>query len=329
MKKRNYNLVFIRFLAIIIVMFGHSIIIYDSNWGLYTSIYSSNLLVFIKHIINYIQMPIWFGLSGYLYYFSIKKKEHFKVVFLKKLKKLIIPFFMIGLFYFMPIRYIINYENFVNNSLTYNIWHNLILGFDNGHLWFLPTLFFIFLIFFFDKVNNKCLDFITFIILLFFNMMSYKFSTYLLNISFYSLFFFIGILFNKYNLKASNRVYYLFILLIILIVYNILSSNNILNLNSIPNLNSIILTLVQVISLIVIFKIDYTKLAKINIINSISENSYGMYLFHSPIIYFTFKYLPNINPLFVIFINFIIFGFISYFLTHIIRKTKLKFIIGE
>ena len=321
MKKINFNLVFIRFLAIIIVMFGHSIIIYDSNWGIYTSVNSSNILVFLKHIINYIQMPIWFSLSGFLYYFSIKKKNPFKFVLWNKFKKLIIPFFIVGLFYFIPIRYIISNQNFINNSLTYNIYHNLILGFDNGHLWFLPTLFLMFLLFYFYKVNNKFIDIFTFFILVVLNIMSHKlsiyFSTYLINVFVYSVFFFIGILFNKYNIKNTYNPYCLLIIFVILIIYNIFNSN------------AIILLFIQLFVLIILFKIDFAKLTDIKIINNISNNSYGMYLFHSPLIYFTFKYLPNIPPLFMIIINFFIFGFISYLIPTILRKTKLKFIIGE
>ncbi|MBR6949300.1 MAG: hypothetical protein IKH54_03845, partial [Bacilli bacterium] len=93
--------------------------------------------------------------------------------------------------------------------------------------------------------------------------------------------------------------------------------------------NNLILLLVQVISLILLFKVDFTKLGKLKIINNISNNSYGMYLFHSPLVYLTFKFLPNINPILMIIINFIVFGSISYLITYLIRKTKFKFIIGE
>ena len=54
-----------------------------------------------------------------------------------------------------------------------------------------------------------------------------------------------------------------------------------------------------------------------------------MYLFHSPLVYLTFKFLPNISPILMIIINFIVFGSISYIITYLIRKTKFKFIIGE
>lgn len=66
-----------------------------------------------------------------------------------------------------------------------------------------------------------------------------------------------------------------------------------------------------------------------NICSKISQNSFGIYLIHSPLVYFTFKYFSNESPFLVIFINFIIFGLVSFFVTEIIRKLKLGFIIGE
>ena len=317
MKKINYNIVFIRFLAILIVMFGHSIIIYDSNWGLFTTTVNSNTLVFIKHIINIIQMPIWFAMAGYLYYFSLKKNKNILSVFKDKFKKLLLPFLIIGLMYLIPIRYLVSYFNYVDHSIIYNIIHNLILGFDNGHLWYLPTLFIIFLIFNFYKDNNKYIDIVIFILLIYLNIISNHFPTYLYYVSFYLIFFYLGILFNKYNLISNLKTYYSIIIILILIIYNLFINN------------SLILLLVQFISLILLFKIDFTKLGKLKIINCISNNSYGMYLFHSPLVYLTFKFLPNISPILMIIINFIVFGSISYIITYLIRKTKFKFIIGE
>ena len=317
MKKINYNIVFIRFLAILIVMFGHSIIIYDSNWGLFTTTVNSNTLVFIKHIINIIQMPIWFAMAGYLYYFSLKKNKNILSVFKDKFKKLLLPFLIIGLMYLIPIRYLVSYSNYVDHSIIYNIIHNLILGFDNGHLWYLPTLFIIFLIFNFYKDNNRYIDIVIFILLIYLNIISNHFPTYLYYVSFYLIFFYLGILFNKYNLISNLKTYYSIIIILILIIYNLFINN------------SLILLLVQFISLILLFKIDFTKLGKLKIINCISNNSYGMYLFHSPLVYLTFKFLPNISPILMIIINFIVFGSISYIITYLIRKTKFKFIIGE
>lgn len=57
----------LRAIAIFLVVFGHSIIIYSSEWNLY---YTQNTCVFfdyLKRVINLIQMPIFFAISGFLF----------------------------------------------------------------------------------------------------------------------------------------------------------------------------------------------------------------------------------------------------------------------
>ena len=80
--------------------------------------------------------------------------------------------------------------------------------------------------------------------------------------------------------------------------------------------------------LMLIYKLSY-KIKTNKIISYISYNSFGIYLFHSPLIYITFSTFANSNPIIVIFINFIFFSILSIFLTEFIRITKIKFIIGE
>ena len=215
MKKVNYNIVFLRFLAIVIVMFGHSIIIYDPNWNLFSSVYAPNSLIETKQVINIIQMPIWFSIAGFLFY-KVKQKEFFAIL-KSKFKKLIIPFLIIGLLYLLPIRYLVHYQNYINNSLLYNIFHNIILGFDNGHLWYLPTLFFIFLLFSKYSKKNKYISMLIFIILIVLNIYSNHFNYYLSHICYYSLFFYIGIIIKQYNLSHSYSCYYGLLIIIILV----------------------------------------------------------------------------------------------------------------
>ena len=93
MKNKNNNIVVLRFIAIILVTFGHAIVIYDPAWGFLHSNYSSSLLVYIKHIINIIQMPLFFSISGYLFYNTINKQSRLKMI-IKKFKRLMIPFFI-------------------------------------------------------------------------------------------------------------------------------------------------------------------------------------------------------------------------------------------
>lgn len=319
-KKTNYNIVFLRFLAIIIVVFGHSIIIYDSSWGLYTSNFSSDFLAFVKQIINIVQMPLWFSISGFLFY--SKKKKHFFEFLSKKIKKLIIPFLIFGLFYLIPIRYIIHYNNYICHSILYNVFYNFLLGFDNGHLWYLPTLFIIMIlsIFLYMK-HNKVFDIFLFLLFFIFNLLSYHFKTYFFHVFYYFIFFYIGYCLHKYNIHPKKRIWILVPYLVIAIIFK---------LNHLPNiLNNIFILILQIIFVVVIFNIDFKNLGSLSFISNIASQSFGIYLFHSPLIYITFSKYPNLSPFLMVFINFVLFGGLSFLLTKIIRSSKLKWIVGE
>jgi surface polysaccharide O-acyltransferase-like enzyme len=61
----------------------------------------------------------------------------------------------------------------------------------------------------------------------------------------------------------------------------------------------------------------------------IDKNSFGIYLFHSPLVYITYSTIPNQLPIIVCFVNFCIFGTLACLLTIGMRRFKLKRLIGE
>lgn len=81
--------------------------------------------------------------------------------------------------------------------------------------------------------------------------------------------------------------------------------------------------------ILIIYRLDFKSIGDNSILNKISNCSFGIYLFHSPMIYITCTYWNDLNPIFVLLINFIIFGFMAFLLTMIIKSSRLKFIIGE
>ena len=66
-----------------------------------------------------------------------------------------------------------------------------------------------------------------------------------------------------------------------------------------------------------------------SVVEKLDRNSFGIYLFHSPLIYITFATIPNAYPVIVVFLNLVLFGAVAYGLTELIRRTKLKVLIGE
>lgn len=69
----NSNITTLRAFAIIIVVLGHSIILYDPSWTWYVPGQECPFFAELKKIINVVQMPLFFSLSGYLFYYTIQK----------------------------------------------------------------------------------------------------------------------------------------------------------------------------------------------------------------------------------------------------------------
>lgn len=166
----DYKITRLRSVAITIVVFGHSIILYDPQWELYKTVYTVDLLMWIKRIINTFQMPLFLFLSGFCFFYSIKRHDYHSVKSVikgieGKAKRLLVPFFVIAIVWMIPIRLLCRYNAW--SGLKYSQIIKLVfLGFDSGHLWFLPTLFLIFVFAFivFPYVSSKSIDFLILLI---------------------------------------------------------------------------------------------------------------------------------------------------------------------
>lgn len=146
----DVRIVNLRAIAILIVVLGHSIILYDPAWGLYHSDIPMPLFEGIKqHLINPIQMPIFFFISGFLFYFSVNGKREFSFMrfFRSKFSRLIIPYFCIAFLWTDPIKWLVGAPGFdnISNFKSIVLYQTLFSGYL-GHLWYLPTLFGIFVI---------------------------------------------------------------------------------------------------------------------------------------------------------------------------------------
>lgn len=72
--EREYKIDNLRAIAILLVVLGHSIIIYDPNWGLITSDIECLPFFYLKQMINLIQMPLFFFNFGLLLLFVKESK---------------------------------------------------------------------------------------------------------------------------------------------------------------------------------------------------------------------------------------------------------------
>ena len=138
----------------------------------------------------------------------------------------------------------------------------------------------------------------------------------------YSFWFYLGFCINKYfSLGKTDDAYkkqfvpFLCILTGALIIYRI---------NHISDVIKLLSALCVVITAYIIVPSKTNKVTEY-----LDRNSMGMFLFHSPLIYISFTFYPNIHPALMVFINFVCFGFLASLLTELIRRTPLRILIGE
>lgn len=94
----------IRTLAIVLVMLGHSIIIYEPSWTIINTDIEAPYFVLLKQVINLVQMPLFFALSGYLFFYTLQKKGSLMELMRNKTSRLLLPFIMVGVFFMIPIK---------------------------------------------------------------------------------------------------------------------------------------------------------------------------------------------------------------------------------
>ena len=322
----------IRALAILLVVLGHSIILYSSGWNLYETTRQAPFLAWLKSVIDIPQMPLFFSLSGYLFVFTHQKKQGFGQLAKKKLLRLIAPYFGIGLLFLLPIRLLVGYPGYKGISIA-DLALRFLTANDVGHLWFLPALFLIFLL---SEIILSVAELIPVlkkfprIVLLMAGAALYL-EGYriclgygpLLSAFNYLMWFALGYCLNVYQ-EYVRKLYRIRIVKWGLLLVNLLLLAYSLSVSSVRVLISIGLR-----ALFIINAYGAMPEKTCSLVQRIDRNSFGIYLFHSPLIYITFASIPNAHPAIVVFINFVIFGAASFSLTELVRKTKLKVLIGE
>lgn len=328
----DIRIVNLRAIAILLVVIGHSIILYDPSWGLYHSEVSMPLFESIKHyLINPVQMPIFFFISGFLFYHSIsnKKELSFSKFFRSKFFRLIVPYFCIALLWMNPIKWLVHAPGYENISdFKSVILYQILFSGHLGHLWYLPTLFGVFSVaflcelFFKRYIRSSWHTSFHVALLLIFFLLHYVAPYFpswfcLSSIASYIVYFYGGCLFkvlivNGISMPPPPKVCVLLCWLA--------SLGGAICIESVR----VFFIIVFVVSSYLLLPASTNRLMK-----SLSDNSYGIYLFHSPLIYIIYTYFKDSNPWLVLFLNFIVMGGLSWLLTIVVSKSRLKFIVGN
>lgn len=332
MVKRLYKIGNLRAVAILLVVLGHSIILYSDSWNLYETNQNVPFLNMLKEFIDIVQMPLYFSLSGYLFVFTHKKKLGLICLLKNKLRRLIVPYLSIGILYMLPIRIAVGFPSYKAMGVREFI-YKLLTASDVGHLWFLPALFFIFL---FSElvlsivenipVVNRYPDLLLCLVSLVLYLEGYWISfgyPPVLSAFAYMLWFAFGYFIHIHETQLC-KIYSITTVKIVLIILSLCMSLYCLYVDRVRLGFSLMMQALLIINAYgAVPKDDYCLTEKID------RNSFGIYLFHSPLIYVTYSLIPNAHPGLVVFINLFLFGAVAYGITEFLRNTRLKALIGE
>lgn len=337
--ERDYRISNIRALAILVVVLGHSIIIFDTGWGYYTAKYQSEILQTLKHIINYFQMPLFFSISGYCFNFSAQKiKKNGYAEFVKsKAKRLLIPFIAISVLWMIPLRMISKYPNWQGKTLPTILWE-IISGHDSGHLWYLGCLFWLFLIasaltIAEDKTNaaeipvwvRMAAALLVLTVLSFVAPIVPKFF-FFQDAAKYLIWFYLGYyLFSCMDAGKDKAIWLIIVSVAIMIAIGFSALKVTDGLYPTQFLKSNVAGALITGLVYLLMPCKTGKLAGV-----ISDNSYGIYLFHSPLIYPVFCYLSWLKPAIVVTFTFGMMFPLALIITLALKRTKAgRVIIGE
>lgn len=286
----------------------------------------------LKAVIDIPQMLLFFSLSGYLFVFTHGKKRGFVNLLKNKALRLLIPYLAIGLCYMLPIRVSIGFPSYQGMGIM-DVAQKFMMTSDVGRLWFLPALFFVFLLSeiiltIAEKIPGikKYPEVFLCIAAFALYMEGYRIGfgyPPLLggfnNLLWFSLDYFLNV--HREMVKKAYALplvkWGLIALNLALIAYSVM----------IGPLRAMLSLLLKGLCVINAYGAITDKPCKLA--EKIDRNSFGIYLFHSPLIYITYAAIPNASPVIVVLINLVVFGAAAYGLTEWIRGTKLNVVIGE
>lgn len=343
----NQRIINLRCFAIFLIVFGHSIIIYDRTFDLFHTDVMMPAFEKLKHITSYIQLKLFFAISGYLLFYKISKWKDcsLRSVYLSfvsdKFMRLLIPYFCVCFLWMDPIKIWLQVPEY---TLSMGLFAKQIGFMECGHLWFLACLFLMFVItfpFIFVLKRSVTANFIAFVVLLgLWYILPLPSALQLDNVKYYLPFFFLGYLMHYVQNTPSDSVLSRLQVQCVVTIKNVVSNRLFAFLGTLLVLlvllflgmvlyhyTSIGFDMYLSVLLVIVFFMFFPK-GKLSIIDELSRHSYGIYLFHSPLIYITAFKCPNINPWLMLFVNFIVFGGVAYLLSKYISNSRYKFILG-
>lgn len=321
--KNEYDL--LKVFAILLVVIGHITILYGG--GSFGYLPANRALMGITSAVYLFHMPLFVALSGAIFCLGCDhgKYKEFKPFLKNKVLRLIVPFIMTSIFFLAPALVLLQMTSLSFFECIGNI---LLGGGLEKHLWYLPALFWIFMIVW---VLWKCglspemmllLSVIIAVVCSLF--LSFKLF-FIWDAIQYLPYFTFGMLLNKYKYIDNKKMLFTGIGASVILGVIIKATD----INWLDNICRILLPCSIVMSLMAVTRM-ITPFKENPLFSWILKQSFSIYLFHIIAIFTFYRLLGGFVPTVIMVpLTFLVAIFFSYCVAWICRKCGIQFIIGE
>lgn len=212
----------LRSLCILLLLTYHSFAIYTGGWIKPDNVPDIPLYGWIGKLSYSFMLPMWVFISGHIWghqVYTTKKVITLKGLIIKKTKKLIIPTFVFGILYILAFGSILELIKPIGLFLFFC---------GEGHLWFLPMLFWVF-VFSYFLIRIPLPEHILFPIVVIISICSWNLpSLGIGNGIYYLMFFYFGLITAKNNcmsIRLINLVVFLISFILLFIILNPILDN--------------------------------------------------------------------------------------------------------
>ena len=325
-------------IMMLLVVLYHSCLFFNGNWiTTIKPVYEANYLPIFTFWLNTFHIQTFTFASGFLFFYlkGIGKYKDIKKDIINRAKRLLLPLISTIIIWVLP--FYIYYYGF---DLS-NIFHKYVLMENPSQLWFLPMLFWQFVIFniFYKRIKHNKIELVIIsVVSILLGGILQKLDLNYFNIAKavqFLIYFYLGgyVYINKEKIFKYRKVIY--IIVIPLLFYSLFTytKNDVSIIKYINYIIEPILSCFEVTALYFVF--DYlVNIKKINFNNKfvkiLSDNSFGIYLFHQQIIMITITIFNGlVHPIIQCLLSFIISISISLLITLLLKKNKItKYMFG-
>lgn len=330
----------LRVMAVLLVVIGHSGFVYGNSWPMVMREKSDLIWEIVQYIYSF-HMPLFMAVSGYLFCYAgeHKPKKTAGSYIKARFFRLGLPCLLFTVFYLFPVRWWIGFYD-LQERTRWQPWNEvffteIVKTGDIGHMWFVFSLFFIAVLFLF--LEKYCNRFPIPAFALFFVLSLYhqEFPAVMLcyKLTYYLFYYYLGYLLCRHRKLFEKQVYTpvngaAFFLLHLYAYY---MSGKVMMAEEFSYRLGRHIT--EILGVLAFFTAAFwlRKAADGRFVRFIEKNSFGIYLFHDPVIYFILVKLmwKEVNPWLVVLLCFTLSIGLSILFTELLRRLGAGFLIGE